>query len=196
MNEDIQNRIEKLLRETGREGINNVIEYLRNGSFYSVPASVAFHNNLKGGLAKHSMDVCLKAMELYNELKSNGIELPFDKNSVILCGLLHDVCKMDEYTINRLGKARHTKIYYDNINNNKTLRHGTKSIDILLECGLQLTEEEIKAIHWHMGEWAKDAQEEYGHSYFVASVLSLLVNLIHTADSMAARESKNKIIVM
>jgi len=189
--ESMQNEIEQLLCETGREGINNVIEYLRNGAFYSVPASVAFHNNFKGGLAKHSLDVCMKAMELYNELKSSGMELPFEKNSVILCSLLHDVCKIDEYTINIPGLARHTKIYYEN-KNNKLMRHGTKSIDILLKCGLQLTKEEIKAIHWHMGEWAKDSQEEYGHSYFVASTQSILVNLIHTADSIAAHASKNK----
>ena len=191
MNDNIQNSIEKLLSETGREGINSVIEYLRNGAFYSAPASVAFHNNFKGGLAKHSFDVYLKAIELYNELKSNGVKLTFDKNSVILCSLLHDVCKMDEYTINMLGQARHTKSYYENKKNNNLLRHGTKSIDILLNCGLKLTEEEIKAIHWHMGGWAKDAQKEYGYSYFVASVQSILVNLIHNADSKAAMESKN-----
>ena len=118
--------------------------------------------------------------------------MTFDQNSVILCSLLHDVCKIDEYTINMLGQARHTKIYYENKSNNNLLRHGTKSIDILLKCGLKLTEEEIKTIHWHMGEWAKDSQEEYGHSYFVASVQSILVNLIHTADSIAAHASKNK----
>lgn len=191
MNENIQNVIEKLLRETGRSGINNVIEYLRNGAFYSAPASVAFHNNFKGGLAKHSMDVYLKAIELYDELKSCDVELTFDKNSVTLCSLLHDICKMDEYTINMLGQARHTKQYYENKNNNELLRHGTKSIDILLYCKLELTKEEIKAIHWHMGGWAKDAQKEYGHSYFVASVQSLLVNLIHTADSLAAHANKN-----
>lgn len=191
MNENIQTEIENLLRETKRSGINNVIEYLRNGAFYSVPASVAFHNNFKGGLAKHSLDVYLKSIELYNELKSYEVELPFDKNSVTLCSLLHDVCKMDEYTINMLGQVRHTKIYYENINNNKLLLHGIKSIDILLNCELELTKEEIKAIHWHMGVWAKDTQKEYGHSYFVASVQSILVNLIHTADSLAAHTNKN-----
>ena len=191
MNDNIQKGIEKLLRETGREGINSVIECLRSGAFYYAPASVAFHNNIKGGLAKHSFEVYQKSIELYNELKSNGIELPFDKSSVILCSLLHDVCKMDEYTINMLGQARHTNSYYENKKNNNLLRHGTKSIDILLNCGLKLTEEEIKAIHWHMGGWAKDAQEEYGYSYFVASIQSILVNLIHTADSLAAHASKN-----
>ena len=181
-----QSTIENLLRSTGRTGINNVIEHLRRGGFYSVPASQKKHHNYKGGLAKHSLEVYKIAMEFYEELKSSGIEYSFDENSVILCSLLHDVCKMDEYTIYRDGTAHHTKRYYEN----KTRRHGTKSVDLLTSWGLELTQEEIKAIHWHMGSWAPHARELYKQSYFIASLNSILVYLIHTADSSSANSNK------
>lgn len=45
-----QETIEDLLLGTGRAGIDNVIEQLRIGGFFSAPASVGFHNNFEGGL--------------------------------------------------------------------------------------------------------------------------------------------------
>ncbi|MBR5639988.1 MAG: HD domain-containing protein [Muribaculaceae bacterium] len=178
-----QSIIENLLRGTGRTGIDNVIEQLKKGGFYTAPASVKFHNNFKGGLARHTLQVYQKAIELYNGLKAKGTELPFNEDSVTLCSLLHDICKMDEYTIFN-GKAHHTQVYHEN----KKKKHGTKSVDLLTAWGLELTDEEIKAIHWHMGDWAKNAPNIYGHDYVFASSQSILVELIHDADSQAARD--------
>lgn len=182
--ENLRGVIEDLLRSTGREGIDNVIEQLSEGGFYTVPASVKFHNNFAGGLAYHSFQVYEIAIKLFNELKHSNIELPFGEDSVILCSLLHDVCKMNEYEM-WFGVPRHTRAFRAN----KTKNHGTKSVDLLTSWGLQLTNEEKKAIHWHMGGWAKNAPKIYGHSYFIASVLSVFVNLIHTADSWAAHKN-------
>ena len=179
-----QSIIENLLRGTDRMGIDNVIEQLRKGEFYTAPASVKFHNNFEGGLAKHSLQVYQKAIELYNELKAEGIELPFDEDSVTLCSLLHDVCKMDEYTMLD-GEPQHTQVF----KKNRKKLHGTKSVALLSDWGLELTDQEKTAIHWHMGGWAKNAPKIYGHSFFVASVRSVLVNIIHCADSLSANKT-------
>lgn len=176
--------IEKLLRGTGRTGIDNVIDELGKRGFYTVPASVKFHNNFEGGLARHSLQVYQKAIELYNKLRTEGTELPFKEDSVTLCSLLHDVCKMDEYIMLN-GKPQHTQVF----NKNKQKSHGTKSVDLLTGWGLELNDEEIKAIHWHMGSWAKNAPIKYGHDYNFASRQSILVKLIHEADSLAAHEN-------
>lgn len=43
-----------------------------------------------------------------------------------------------------------------------------------------------------MGDWAKNAPKIYGHSFSVAEEQSILVKLIHKADSIAASEANNK----
>lgn len=175
--------IEGILRSTGRAGVENVIAKLREGGFYTAPASKIRHNNFNGGLAKHSLEVYQKAIRLYNEQKLKGVDLTFDENSVTLCSILHDVCKMDEYIIVN-GKPKHTGAYYQNKNNIKL--HGIKSVDLLTKWGLELTEKEKEAIHWHMGGHALDASNLYHCSYYDASLRSPLVCLIHEADSVSA----------
>ena len=175
--------IENLLHSTGRVGVENVIENLQKGGFFTAPASKKRHNNFNGGLAKHSLDVYQIAMRHYQELKSSGKECSFDENSVTLCSILHDVCKMDEYIIVN-GKPKHTGAYYQNKNNIKL--HGIKSVDLLTKWGLELTDQEKEAIHWHMGGHALDASNLYHCSYYDASLRSPLVCLIHEADSVSA----------
>ena len=56
-----QDEIIKLLKSTGRENIDNVISWMKENHFFEAPASVMYHNNCAGGLAKHSLDVYRKA---------------------------------------------------------------------------------------------------------------------------------------
>lgn len=66
--------------------------------------------------------------------------------------------------------------------------HGEKSVIMLLRSGLDLEDEEIFAIRWHMGPWDLPAQSiEMDKSYRKAQDRSPLVALIHTADTLAAQ---------
>ena len=132
--DDNKDTIISLLRSTKREGMENVIEYLNNSGFFIVPSSIHRHHNWRGGLAQHCLGVCMIALELINELQ---------KESVIVAGLLHDICKARKLYYDEDGVIhhRHTHIH----------GHGYRSIKILEECGLELTEEERLAIRWHMG---------------------------------------------
>lgn len=47
----------KLLKETNREGMDKLIEFLENSDFFEAPASTRYHGNFKGGLVEHSMKV-------------------------------------------------------------------------------------------------------------------------------------------
>lgn len=176
-------QIDTLLYATHRSGIEGVIDQLHRNKevFYEAPASVKYHNNFRGGLAKHSMEVYQQSIKLYEQLDAEGISVSFDKDSIILCSLLHDVCKMDEYKMDG-SMPQHTSKW------KKNGPHGTKSFRRLKRWHLELTDEESKAIIWHMGAHAKDAMEEYSTTYDdVAS--SKLVELIHNADSIAAKKA-------
>ena len=64
---------------------------------------------------------------------------------------------------------------------------GEKSVIMLLRSGLDLTDEEILAIRWHMGSWdiAYQSQEMIA-SHNKSREITPLVTLIHAADSLAA----------
>lgn len=123
-----------LLHKTARIGMDEVIHYLYESGFFIVPSSINRHHNWRGGLAQHCLGVYITAKEY-------GEGLPED--SLIIAGLLHDICKARKlyYDENGIIHHRHTHIH----------GHGYRSIKILEECGLELTEEERLAIRWHMG---------------------------------------------
>ena len=139
-----RNEIIRLLTSTKRRGVKSVLEYLDSSGFYEAPSSIDRHHNWRGGLAQHSLSVCNIAIEL-------GRGLPLD--SVIIAGLLHDICKA-------------AKLYYDE---NKVIRrrnthikgHGYRSIKLLKIYGLELTDKEVLAIRWHMGGY--EPKENYNY---------------------------------
>jgi 23S rRNA maturation-related 3'-5' exoribonuclease YhaM len=186
-------KIETLLYSTHRPGIEIVIDHLHrkdsqgiNDIFFRAPASTNNHNNCFGGLAKHSLEVYQEAKAMYENLVKSGETLSFGMDSIILCCLLHDVCKMDEYVLDN-GRSVHTKHY------NGGNPHGMKSEHLLRRWHLCLNDEERKAIIWHMGDYAKDAIAENNTTYKAVAASSRLVELIHNADSIAAKKAlKNK----
>lgn len=86
-----------LLKETSRTGIIELIDAMEEGGFFEAPCSSDKHLCREGGLAEHSLNVVYKMMEIDKAFKA---DLPWD--SVILCGLLHDLGKMGDH-----GKANY-----------------------------------------------------------------------------------------
>ena len=78
-------RFESLLRETGKDNIENLIQYYRDSDFYTAWASSSYHLNMDGGLLQHSLNVCDYALKLWENFKSN-----VSRESVIFCALTHD----------------------------------------------------------------------------------------------------------
>ena len=163
--------ISSLLLETKREGIENVLLYLEDSGFYEAPSSINRHHNCKGGLAEH----CLGVYKIASELND---KLPHD--SLVIAGILHDVCKA-------------SKLYYDtdgNIHRRYThiKGHGRRSIKLLEQCGLLLTEDERLAIRWHMGgHHASDEERDEVEQ----ARQNPLWKAIHKADQLDASE-KNR----
>ena len=113
-------------------------------------------------------------------------------DSIAIAALLHDVCKADIYkkvvkkVKNEIGVWEPQESY--NIDySNFPLGHGEKSVIILLRSGLDLSDDEIIAIRWHMGGWDLPFQSsEMIASNKKAKDVCPLLTLIHTADTLAA----------
>lgn len=57
----------QLLRSTGREGVEDVLEELEENGFFKAPASMNHHLNYEGGLLEHSLNVYKCAIMLRNQ---------------------------------------------------------------------------------------------------------------------------------
>ena len=56
--EEQKEMILDLLKSTEREGIDKLADYLTESTdFFTAPASTKFHNNFRGGLAQHCLNV-------------------------------------------------------------------------------------------------------------------------------------------
>ena len=64
----------ELLKSTKREGIDNLIDFLKNSDFFKAPASTRFHGSFEKGLMEHSMKVY--------EILKHKVEI-IDYNSII-----------------------------------------------------------------------------------------------------------------
>lgn len=134
----------ELLKQTNREGMENLIEFLKNKTdFFEAPASTRFHGSFKGGLLEHSMKV-------YEILKQKA----GDSESVRIIALLHDICKTNFYKVDYRNAKNEQgvweKVPYYTIEDTIPYGHGEKSAMMISEF-IKLTPEERYAIRWHMG---------------------------------------------
>ena len=150
----MKDKIISLLKETGRTGIIDLIDCMEDGGFFEAPCSGSHHLAHEGGLAQHSVNVYYGMLELDKALSAN---LPYE--SIIICGLLHDLGKMGDYgkpnyveNILKSGKVSDSKPYVTN-SNLLYVPHEIRSIAIAERC-ISLTEEEEFAILYHNGMYS------------------------------------------
>lgn len=190
---DIQENILELLKNTGRKGMDKVAEKLTEMGFFRGAASAIHQNNYPGGLADHSLAVYYCALKAKNENQEySGIT---DDSIAIAC-LLHDVCKTNMYNC--------TTVVNQKILTDKSLLpigHGEKSVIMLQRWGLELSEDEMLAIRWHMSEyslvsnpdmWDECANGDLRSQYEYAVERHPLVRLLQQADMKAAKELATK----
>ena len=94
-----KDKILEILDNTDRQGIDEVMDWLKGSGFFMAPASTNFHGNYEGGLADHSLNVYTAAMRLRaTALSLNpSLEEQLPEDSIAITTLLHDVCKADVY---------------------------------------------------------------------------------------------------
>ncbi len=174
----------KLLRSTKREGIEDLIGFLEKTDFYTAPASTRFHNSFEGGLLTHSINV-------YKALKKLVTDEWAD-DTLIIVGLLHDICKVNTYKVDYRNKKDDTGTWvkepYYTINDLMPLGHGEKSVMIISEF-IKLSKEELYAIRWHMGGF----EPKENHSYLASAYEKYpLAVYTHMADIMATYILENR----
>lgn len=141
----------ELLRSTKREGMEELINFIEKTDFYTAPASTRFHGDYEGGLLEHSM----KVYEILKyKAKNNIMNMEFAEDTLIIIGLLHDICKANFYKVDyrnaKNARGEWEKVPYYTIDDTIPYGHGEKSVMMLSEY-IKLTPEEKYCIRWHMG---------------------------------------------
>lgn len=190
----------KLLQATKRTGVESVVSYLEQAGFFLAPASVSRHLSHEGGLLEHSLNVWKMAQMLRTQTIGMRPELEkqLPEDSVTIAALLHDVCKANIYkTVQKWRKDENNRWEsydaYDTDYSRFPVGHGEKSVIMLLRLGLQLTNDEIIAIRWHMGAWNLPMQSyEDKQNISVAYDGCPLAAIIQAADALATHILETK----
>ena len=168
-----------LLESVNREGMEDLIKFIKKTDFFIAPASTRFHGSKEGGLLEHS----LKVYEILKHKVENCIEkIDVSEETIILVALLHDICKANFYKVdyrnakNSLGVWE--KVPYYTVDDTIPYGHGEKSVMMITEY-IKLTPEEKYAIRWHMG--FTEPKEQYT-TLGIAYKKYPLALLTHEAD--------------
>lgn len=177
-----------------REGSKELLAWLKSTDFFTAPASTRFHGNFRGGLAEH----CVRAYERFVRFCEFEFGVAFVKEnaeSLAVIALLHDVCKVDYYTVElrnvKVDGAWVQKPYYA-IEDGLPYGHGEKSV-YMVTGFMKLTREEAMAINWHMGAFDARAKEN-SRTLNQAFEKFPLALVFHMADIGASYLDEKKII--
>ena len=180
-------RIEEFTSATDGIVSKEFKQWLMQNGFFNAPASTKYHGNYEGGLFDHSFEVmgCLMEMTAKLDLEWQRKESP------VIVGLFHDLCKMDEYikVVDEEGQVmmgtdevKGEEAHFEHASDVLLKGHGDKSI-MLLSQFMTLTEEEILCIRYHMGAYNRDDWEGYDRA--IKKYPTVLFT--HTADMYASK---------
>lgn len=164
-------------------GYNKILRWLNNTDFFEAPASSHYHGVWDGGLAEHSYEV-YKMLAKFTEQGLVSWDRP---ESPFIIGVLHDVCKIDTYEkyldCENIMRYRYKHPITDNY------EHGSKSVKLIEEHGLELTEQEKMCIWYHMGTWTQDIDStDLPYTKVVSKYPAVLWT--HTADMYVSQVLK------
>lgn len=200
--------IELFNEKVKREGASELLVWLKSSDFFTAPASSKHHLAEAGGLVKHSVNVYYRMRETYiNEIgrgSDNEVTLtPEEEETIAICALLHDVCKVDCYKMDtknqktydpeKVMAAQNYQIKHDNKGNfiwesvpfykfeeDFVYGHGEKSVYII-SAFIRLSRNEATAIRFHMGAF-QDGEKSDASNAFKRYPLALM---LHIADMQA-----------
>ena len=189
--------INSIEREFNKE---KLINWLENSDFFYAPASTKYHSNFEGGLCSHCLSVYYSLEALCNTFASESryvtledgsqkeeITCRYDKDSIIIVALLHDLSKANFYEkYNRNVKNEVTGKWesveeYRTIDVQKRFIFGNheETSEFMVRSFIPLKVEESVAILHHMGGAGHDSsQTDLSVIYSKYNLAALL----HTAD--------------
>ncbi len=152
-----------------RDGADNFLNYLLKTDFFTAPASTRFHGSHEGGLLEHSLNVyhCLKDY-LERDRTKKLYRMNYSEETIALCALLHDVCKVNFYKTDyrnaKNERGEWEKVPYYTIDDTLPYGHGEKSVYIISGF-MRLTREEAFAIRYHMGFSGVEDKNSIGKAF-------------------------------
>lgn len=149
---------------------HKVCKTMQECNFFNAPASTKYHGNYEGGLFDHSLEVVNQLVDLTEKL---GLQWSRPESPYIV-GMFHDICKMDKYIRTDEGYEYNDEILLDG--------HGVKSV-IMLQTMMELTDEEIMCIRYHMGAYETNDWKQFG----LAIQKYPNVLYMHMADMIASK---------
>jgi len=177
--DQVERNIKRLLRETDRKGIEELIQHLDKVQFFSQPASTKFHGAFPGGLAAHSLQVFFLYEEQARELESVNKSL----DTIAITTLLHDLCKSGAYI-----PIKGPLIY--KWNKKHPEGHGRLSAFIVKHF-IELTNEEEAMIRYHMGFWYSIQSNDKKGEYPLSKINEVFnkvpsAKLLHLCDEISS----------
>lgn len=160
-------RFETEMAKVKRDGVNKLMNYIRNSDMYTAPASTRFHLSVTGGLLQHSLNVLDAFREslrknddgTYSYMVAGKNVATITEESMVIMTLLHDLCKTNFYTtVMKWRKDKNNKWeQYETfeVDDKVPYGHGEKSV-MMIEEFMKLKPEERYAIRWHMGYTESD----------------------------------------
>ena len=170
-----------------RDGAKELLDFILLTDFFTAPASTRFHSAYAGGLAEHSIKVYKRLLMLVQNEYGENWQDTISAESVAICGLLHDVCKINTYKV-EMRNTKENGVWvqkpYFTTEDPMPYGHGEKSV-YMVNGFMRLTREEAMAINWHMGPYDMRVK---GGSFALSDVFYLYPTamLMYMADLQAA----------
>ena len=170
-----------------RDGAKELLDFILMTDFFTAPASTRFHSAYAGGLAEHSIKVYKRLLMLVQNEYGENWQDNISAESVAICGLLHDVCKINTYKV-EMRNTKENGVWvqkpYFTTEDPMPYGHGEKSV-YMVNGFMRLTREEAMAINWHMGPYDMRVK---GGSFALSDVFYLYPTamLMYMADLQAA----------
>ena len=179
--DEIKDQAHKFLVEA--ELSEDRIDFLVNAlEFMRMPASIHYHLNYPGGLARHSVNVTHWMLRLTDPFGCKWMK----PRSPYRIGMLHDLVKCYCYRPDEQepGKFRWMPPPFEG--------HGTTSVIVAMtELGIDLTPQEALCIAWHMGAFGLD-KDELKQYDAVIELHPREILLTHTADMLASKVTEER----
>lgn len=176
-----------------REGADNLLEFLEKSDFFQCPASSQFHSAFEGGLLFHSLNVYKRFLNaIKNEYGDNYKDIISDE-SIAICGLLHDVCKIDTFKIDTKNKkvdGNWVQVPFYTVEDSLPYGHGEKSVYIISGF-MRLSRLEAMIINWHMGGFDNRVRGG-GYGLSEAYYRFPTAAIFHTCDLLATYLDETK----
>ena len=169
-----------------RDGAKELRAYLLRSDFFTAPASTRYHCAYEGGLCEHSVNTYRRLLQNVRIEYGEKWEDVVPHETVAVCGLLHDLCKIDYYKQDfRNVKENGEWVRKPYFSREEVLPfgHGEKSVYIAGSF-MRLTREEAMAINWHMGGFDMRAK---GGDFSISDAYRMfpLAVLLHVSDLTA-----------